>query len=493
MTRRQRFAVVVVMLASVLAGGVPPVSAQQDREVVFLHGFASDGDTWRGTADALQQVLRLTAHTPTTRWYTWMEDQANSLQGGYYWLPDNAVAVGHSNGGLVARQWARQRAFDGIVTLGTPHEGALLAQRVFAVLDANMRLYNIMNMASGMIRNPGPGLDEVRPLVLASLLWAGQLATITVRELTSTLAVSFTAPVIGQMVPGSAFLSSLNSGGNLAREDHDIRRRVGLIFVAHEYWKMGPAVGLRPELQDPAYNATQVAIAALESGAFLLRRYSVWWPAQQVANLLREGAQILRNIDPMWCWAVTNDPSCATSHDGIVSTPAQFYPGGQNYGYLGVPHVWQTRQGGPMIYDALHRDIGIARRDNPAPGPPPGGPPPGGNNNEGVLPSGRNMTPNQRLYSPDRTYFLTYQDDGNLVLYNDREGRPIWASQTSGTAAGTLEMQGDGNLVTYAPGGIPIWASSTAGNPGAFLEVRNSGLIVIVAPNGTPIWWSGGQ
>ncbi len=495
MTRRHRCTTVIIMLASLWAGGAVPASARQDREVVFLHGFNSDGSAWRDTATALQQVLRLTAHTPTTRWYTWLEEQAGSLQSGYHWLPDNAVAVGHSNGGLVAREWARHRRFDGIVTVGTPHEGALLAQRAFAVANASTTLFNLMQIGSGVINNPFPGVEQVRPIVLVSLWETWNLATLTLQQLVTTLGISFSAPVLGQMAPGSLFLRSLNSGGNLAREDAEIRKRIGLIFVAHDYWKMGAAVGLRPEWQARGYEIKQTAIASFEIGAFLLRRYAVSWQALQLANLLQEGAQLLRNMDPMWCWAVTDDASCATSHDGIVSTPAQYYPGGTNYGFYGLPHLWQTRNAGPMVYDALHRDIGIARRDSstPGPGPGPGGPPPGGNTSEGVLPSGRNLTPNQRLYSPNRTYFLTYQDDGNLVLYNDREHRPIWASQTSGSAAGTLEMQPDGNLVVYAPGAQPIWASGTQGNDRAFLEVRDDGLIVIVAPNGTPVWWSGGQ
>jgi hypothetical protein len=62
-----------------------------------------------------------------------------------------------------------------------------------------------------------------------------------------------------------------------------------------------------------------------------------------------------------------------------------------------------------------------------------------------------------------RAYRLSNQHDGNLVLY-DQADRPLWASNTSGKGDSTLWLQEDGNLVLYAhypAPAKPSWASNT--------------------------------
>jgi hypothetical protein len=93
-----------------------------------------------------------------------------------------------------------------------------------------------------------------------------------------------------------------------------------------------------------------------------------------------------------------------------------------------------------------------------------------------------------KLQSPDGHYVLIMQNDGNLVDYS--WPRPLWASNTGNHPGSSLAMQGDGNLVIYAPGGIPIWASNTAGHPGAYFEVQNDANMIIRAANGAVLWAS---
>jgi hypothetical protein len=83
-------------------------------------------------------------------------------------------------------------------------------------------------------------------------------------------------------------------------------------------------------------------------------------------------------------------------------------------------------------------------------------------------------------------YELTFQPDGNLVVYNP--GRvPVWKSDTSGQSATKLSLQPDGNLVIYARDRA-IWSSNTPGNPGARLSVQGDGNVVLYNVYGTPIW-----
>jgi len=80
----------------------------------------------------------------------------------------------------------------------------------------------------------------------------------------------------------------------------------------------------------------------------------------------------------------------------------------------------------------------------------------------------------QRLISADGQYVLWMQGDGNLVVYAPGN-RAIWASGT-GVAGSDLQMQGDGNLVIYTPpqlNRVAVWASGTSGS--LRLELQNDG------------------
>jgi hypothetical protein len=104
------------------------------------------------------------------------------------------------------------------------------------------------------------------------------------------------------------------------------------------------------------------------------------------------------------------------------------------------------------------------------------------------------LMPNQALYpgqaipSPDAQFSLTYQGDGNLVLYRIG-GVAVWASNTAGTSTGYAVMQGDGNLVVYDRNSLAVWASHTDKHPGAWLAVENGGFATVISPaGGTQLW-----
>ncbi|WP_328666457.1 Dyp-type peroxidase [Streptomyces sp. NBC_00322] len=82
---------------------------------------------------------------------------------------------------------------------------------------------------------------------------------------------------------------------------------------------------------------------------------------------------------------------------------------------------------------------------------------------------------------------LTLQDDGKLVVFDERED-PRWASNNPATPGARAVFQEDGNLVIYTPDNQPVWASATAGNPGAKLAVQADGNVVIYTSTGDPVW-----
>ncbi len=119
---RPRAHVGALLVAAVLASA--GLAAGQERPTVFVHGLMSSPDTWAGAADRLSGQLAIEPHVPGVSWNASYEQQANELQAGLWWLPASTIGIGHSNGGVAVRQWSRHRPLGGIVTLGSPNQGA---------------------------------------------------------------------------------------------------------------------------------------------------------------------------------------------------------------------------------------------------------------------------------------------------------------------------------------------------------------------------------
>ncbi len=110
----------------------------------------------------------------------------------------------------------------------------------------------------------------------------------------------------------------------------------------------------------------------------------------------------------------------------------------------------------------------------------------------GALAAGGTLSPGQSLVSCNGVATLAHQTDGNVVIYDNRAGRPLWSSQTYGHATTLLAMQTDGNLVLYGPAGA-LWHTSTYGHPGAMLAMQDDGNLVVYGNGLQPLWSSGTQ
>ena len=102
--------------------------------------------------------------------------------------------------------------------------------------------------------------------------------------------------------------------------------------------------------------------------------------------------------------------------------------------------------------------------------------------------SARQLLPGTSFRSTSGRFRLIYQTDGNLVLYDDRDRIPLWATNTGGTTPGQAILQTDGNFVVYDRGGAAVWSSGTPGNPNAYLLVQDDGNLVIYRADGQPVW-----
>jgi outer membrane protein assembly factor BamB len=94
----------------------------------------------------------------------------------------------------------------------------------------------------------------------------------------------------------------------------------------------------------------------------------------------------------------------------------------------------------------------------------------------------------QSLTSPSGEFTLVHQDDGNLVLYRDADGRALWTSGTGGSGTAGCVLGPDGELTVYAKNGQPVWSSGTSGHSGSRLLVHDDGRVVLRTDDGTDVW-----
>lgn len=106
-----------------------------------------------------------------------------------------------------------------------------------------------------------------------------------------------------------------------------------------------------------------------------------------------------------------------------------------------------------------------------------------------LLASGAQLAPDASVTSSDGTHRLTYQLDGNLVLYVVAGGAR-WSSGTPNTSPGFAVMQTDGNLVVYDQANVPRFNTMTNGNPGAQLFFEVGGRLHVIHPDGRRLWSS---
>lgn len=105
-----------------------------------------------------------------------------------------------------------------------------------------------------------------------------------------------------------------------------------------------------------------------------------------------------------------------------------------------------------------------------------------------IIRKGYEFRMNSKIYSQNRNYYLTFQNDGNLVVY-DRNGNVLWDSKTSNRGVKAV-FQSDGNLVVTDRRGEAIYGSKTNNRNVSTLKLQNDGNLVISGMSDNPIWAS---
>ena len=105
-----------------------------------------------------------------------------------------------------------------------------------------------------------------------------------------------------------------------------------------------------------------------------------------------------------------------------------------------------------------------------------------------LLDAGQQLGVGGVLASPNGSYALRLQANGNLVL--DGGVVTMWETNTAGSGATTLEMLTDGNLVLATGDGTQVWATGTTSstNPAVNVVVQDDGNLVMYDTNGAAAW-----
>lgn len=112
------------------------------------------------------------------------------------------------------------------------------------------------------------------------------------------------------------------------------------------------------------------------------------------------------------------------------------------------------------------------------------------------LATGQGLARGERYYSASGDHYLTFQPDGNLVVYTSGD-RFVWGLNSVTdrfSQVGRVDMQPDGNLAAYDANGGHVWSALTeTPDPSARLIVSPSGALQIVSPSRGVLWASDGD
>ena len=186
------------------------------------------------------------------------------------------------------------------------------------------------------------------------------------------------------------------------------------------------------------------------------------------AQLMEAGSGIVAMLSMVYGVAINPDRVRGhRDHSGAQTA----CPGGHLY-----PRLGQIRDRAAQIRS------GVSNTPPPPPGPPAAA-------GCGIVGVNQVLGRGQSKASCGGRVTFAHQGDGNVVVYDG--GRAVWSTGTHGRATDALVMQGDGNMVLYAPGGRPIWSTSTHGRPNTVLAVQDDGNVVLYAPGGRAVWSTG--
>ncbi|MGI8401159.1 MAG: esterase/lipase family protein [Gemmatimonadaceae bacterium] len=279
--------------------------------LVLQHGFMSASDTWRPMHTWLDQDLNFAdILRKTTNWRDTYENQAGNLQ--YRIYSENAwfagmkmIFVGHSNGGMIVRQLARNPGnlpIGGVVTLGTPNKGTPAA-----------RSLKTLDILFGW--GPFPAAAICPFFGMAGCTRFGELATQPVSAYWRSVWDPF--PVVNEMQPNDGYHATFN-----AQAESFPRFGIESYIWKHwEIWKQNGDMQCYPEEPCGGYKEVKKTdrIYHHDISCSIVGFFTINWTKAFKCGL---DAGFLKAIDILYN-KYTNDGG---DTDGIVPKSSQLYP-----------------------------------------------------------------------------------------------------------------------------------------------------------------------
>ena len=374
----------VFLLAAVLCLS-RPVGAQ-DQPVVFVHGLTGNAGTWANMRDFLQAQLQIAGSTPTLGWGNVYGAQSANLHTSLQGL-NNVIAIGHSNGGVVTRNYLVFNTAPRInrhISVNSPHRGATLAAKALdgdladfvrdlvSAVTAPINFYLVrdswfQDYFSFMVSTVNVVLGAFGS-VEDNMSFLGFGTSFLLQQ-----TFGFVPDVLQEMRPGANSVVALQlTPSALQAEASRTTRRFSISNELEPDLQpfsimFGNASGLQQTLFTLIGTAQSLYWYYSEHPNYELRQMAFLW--QQLAVTL--AALPVR-------WAELNgsliNPSQQWKNDGIVTWESSRYPGGDWYDmpaslFPQVPHTSQTTS--PAVGDALRliltSQMGVAERGAPPP------------------------------------------------------------------------------------------------------------------------------
>ncbi len=358
-----------------------PVSAQ--RSVVFQHGINSDGQTWSVLQPALSAAFQISPWVPTTAASDRWADQANQLTSFIAGAPSNAIVLGHSNGGLISRVANMpaygNRAWGGLITVGSAHGGGPLADRILdgsvatwfgLLIGEPLEAINTYSYFSGWLGTAVSALNAFVQERFDLIVGLSGLGVYTAQPVVADM---------GTLSTQFGLLGDLNHASNLAREASAIPVRVGITSTVSSnaglVWRSSFGADYQGKRN------VQLTAAAVFYG---LWGYYAFYedslnPAQAAtfrdnAHLWLDAGHITYFMDDDWCYLIGAEISyhnCGPS-DALVPAERQTYQGASETRFISGPsHVEETKS--PQLDAAMRALLADVFQVEPIPGGGSGG------------------------------------------------------------------------------------------------------------------------
>ncbi|HEX5725099.1 MAG TPA: alpha/beta hydrolase [Longimicrobiaceae bacterium] len=304
----------------------PPPPAGSN--VVFQHGIFSNAGTWARMDPWLSQRFYFnTKLVPSLSSTDRLYNQATDLIGRISATgQNNFVLVGHSQGGLISRSVAQRRGdlARGVVTIGSPHQGALLARNGRTALAdfLNGQLNRLYFGCSSPYQDPG-----------CYVAWF--ISNYAIDQVLQ-YAIDAAVPAQIDLQPGNAFVGQLNS-------TPEYFTRVGIQSYADKRFilaRLGGDAFCNPEsgCGGRAFASyAQWAYNGFVGCSVIASLLGYWNTAYWCAYISRRMDDVDRGWDQLTAPGMTSD--------GIVQGPSQVYPNANRQYPIngGDSHVGETK------------------------------------------------------------------------------------------------------------------------------------------------------